>query len=95
MIWKSPLIPEEANSPADACGTLSITYNGWLSPRKELAPRIVIEEAEPAIAEEELTTSPATLPDKRLSREVAFAASLASGFIVVKAPVKSPLRAVP
>ena len=95
MIWKSPLIPEEENSPVEACGTLSITYNGWLSPRSELAPRIVTEEAEPTAEEVELTTRPATLPDNKLSREVALAASFGSGRRLVNAPVTSPLRAVP
>ena len=59
----------------EACGTLSITYSGWLSPRSELAPRIVTEEAEPTAEEVELTTRPATLPDNKLSRELALAAS--------------------
>ena len=94
-IWKSPEIPEEANSPVEACGMLSITYKGWLSPRKELAPRIVMEEAAPGVAEAVFTTKPATLPSNRLSIEVAFMASSPSGRIVVNAPVKSPLRAVP
>ena len=88
-------MPEEANSPAEACGILSMTYNGWLSPRSELAPRIVTEEAAPGLAEATLTTKPATLPFNKLSSEAALAASFTSGRMVVKAPVKSPFLDVP
>jgi len=54
-----------------------------------------MDEAAPGLEEAVLTTRPATFPSNRLSMETAFAASFASGLIVVSAPVKSPLRAVP
>lgn len=60
------------------CGTLSITYRGWLSPRNELAPRIVTELAAPGAAIDEVTFSPATLPCNRLLKEAVLEASLAS-----------------
>ena len=77
------------------CGTLSITYRGWLSPRNELAPRIVTELAAPGAAIDEVTFSPATLPCNRLLKEAVLEASLASGRKLAVAPVKSLFLAVP
>ena len=76
---KVPSLPEFANSPVEAWGILSITYKGWLSPRNELAPRIVTDEAAPGASIEAPIESPAILPCSMLSIEAILPTSFSSG----------------
>ena len=75
------------NIPQASTGEFS---SSGISGDFQIAQDPVMDEAAPGLEEAVLTTRPATFPSNRLSMETAFAASFASGLIILMAIFQFP-----
>src|SRR5256886_5611368 len=97
IVVKLGSVPPRVNlsTPAVPTGTPSITYNGWLSPLVEVAPRICTEIPPPGAASPCVTVAPGTLPWSACCRLTTAVFWIWSGGTETTAPVRSARRCVP